>query len=171
MAIHVLMAAGLGAWGIYLLRWGKKAKGTYGWLALVVPCPVCMTVIFLSVAFLLSVFPKSGYAAVAGLYLGYMAIVLLTVIGMRIRTKRFGTPEDSTLGAGMLVLAAYFILTVVVAPPFGDVDKIYRLAAYEGEKASVITENSAIFAVLMAACFLTGFFSTQRKWKRRKLWK
>ncbi len=81
MFIHVIVAGLMAVWGIALLKQSNKNykeknhKGSYGWLVLVIPCPVCMTVILFTVAFLISYFPKSGITAVMG---GYTAFIIIS---------------------------------------------------------------------------------------------
>ena len=169
MLIHVLMAWGLAIWGIMLLkRKESSSKTTYGWLALVIPCPVCITVIFFSTAFLFSWFPYSGYMAVSVAYLGFMAIAVITVTGMLMwRSMSVSTPE-STLGAAMLIIAAYFFLSVIIMPRFGDIDRLYRLAAYQSEKQTINIKDALFLYSVMAALFTTGCWIMKKKIK--KIW-
>ena len=171
MFIHILMAGGLIIWGIVLLkREDRPDRKSLAWVALIIPCPVCVTVIFFSAAFLLSYFPDSGYMAVFVAYLGFMAIVIITVISMTLWGTRSGSTPESTLGAAMLIIAIYFFLSVIIMPQFGDMDKIYRLAAYQGEKQTMNTRDILLLYSIMAAVFTTGFWAMRRKIRREKDW-
>ncbi len=171
MFIHILMAAGLIIWGVVLLkREGRPGRGNLGWVALIVPCPVCVTVIFFSAAFLVSYFPHSGYMAVLCAYLGFMAITIITVISMTLWSGRSGSTPESTLGTAMLIIAAYFFLSIIIMPQFGDIDQIYGLAAYQGEKQTVNTRDALTFYFIMVTLFITGFLAMRRKIRRGNSW-
>ncbi len=171
MFIHILMAGGLIIWGIVLLKGNKKqTKKSFGWLALIIPCPVCITVIFFSTAFLLSCFPDSGLLAVIWAYLGFMAIVIITVFSMSLWRAKSASAPESTLGAAMLIISVYFFLSVIVMPQFGDMDKIYRLAAYQDKDQSVNVRDILLLCSAMTALFTTGFWTMRRKIKRGKNW-
>ncbi|OEU53843.1 MAG: hypothetical protein BA872_09945 [Desulfobacterales bacterium C00003060] len=171
MFIHIMMAGGLIIWGIVLLK-GKNRTGkrSYGWMALVIPCPVCITVIFFSVAFLLSCLPDPGYPAVLGAYVVFMAIVVATVISMTLWSIRSGFAAESILGAAMLIVAVYFFLSVIIMPQFADIEKIYRLAAYEGEKQTVKSGHIVLLYSMMAALFTIGFWTMRRQIRMETKW-
>ena len=171
MFIHILMAAGLIIWGVVLLK-GKESqdKKSFGWLALIIPCPVCITVIFFSTAFLISYFPNFGCMAVLGACLGFMVIVIITLISMALLGTRTDSTPESILGAAMLTIAAYFFLSVIVMPQFRDMGEIYRLAAYQGEKQIVSPQDALFLYFTMAALFTTGFLAMRRKIRKEKKW-
>ena len=171
MLIHALMAAGLIIWGIFLLKGGDRSdKGSYGWVAMIIPCPVCATVVFISLSFLLSYFPESGHLATLWAYLAFMSMVLITVIGMSLWGIRSNTTPESTMGAAMLLIAVYFLLSIIILPQFGDIGKIYRLAGYRGEKQIIDTKQLLMLSAIMAAFFSGGFFIMMSKIKRGTKW-
>ena len=137
---------------------------------MIIPCPVCVTVIFISLSFLLSYFPDSGHLATFWAYLAFMSIVLITVTGMSLWGISSNTTPESTMGAAMLLIAVYFFLSVIILPQFGDIDKIYRLAAYRGEKQVIDTEQLLLLYAVMAAFFTGGFCMMMRKLKRGIKW-
>jgi predicted transporter len=166
------MAAGLVTWGIILLKRKEQisAPTSYGWLALIIPCPVCLTVIFLSVAFLVAYFPDAGYLAVIGAYAVFMGIALFTIGGMTLWGIKSNSTPEADMGAAMLIIAAYFLLSVIIMPQFGEMDTIYRIAAYQGEKQTIkIGELSLLYAI-MAVLFAAGFLKMMLKSKRRFKW-
>ncbi|MBW1707940.1 MAG: DUF2162 domain-containing protein [Deltaproteobacteria bacterium] len=171
MFIHILIAGGLIIWAIALLsRRDRVEKRSFGWVALVVPCPLCITVIFFSMAFLLSFFPHSGHMAVVAAYAGFMAIVIVTIVTMTLWENISGSAPESNLGAAMLIIAAYFLLSVIIMPQFGDIDRIYRLAAYQGEKEIMNTRDILMLYSIMASLFATGFTAMRRKIRGEKNW-
>ena len=170
MFIHVLMAGGLFVWGIVLLKGKDRRDKSLGWAVLVIPCPVCITVIFLSAAFLISMFPDSGHKAVLVAYLGFMAVVIITIIGMTLLSAKTDSTAESILGAAMLIMAVYFLLSVIIMPQFGDIDNIYGLAAYRGEKQVVISRHSLFLYSSMLVLFLSGYWAMKKKIKRSNHW-
>jgi len=169
--IHVLMAGGLIIWGVVLLkRESGPGNRSFAWLALTIPCPVCVTAIFFSAAFLLSCFPDSGYPAALGAYILFMAIVITTSISMTLWSIRSNLASESNLGAAMLIIAVYFFLSIIIMPQFSDLSKIYRLAAYHGEAESTDIRDILLLYSVMATLFSTGFWAMRRKIRRRRGW-
>ena len=171
MFIHILMAGGLIIWGIVLLkRENRPGKGSFAWLALIIPCPVCIMVIFFSAAFLLSCFPDSGYPVVLGAYLLFMAIAITTLICMTLWSIRSSLASESTLGVAMLIIAVYFFLSVIIMPQFSDLNKIYRLATYHSGAESINARDILLLYSVMATLFSVGFWAMRRKIRRRQGW-
>lgn len=167
MFIHVLMAIGLVVWGIILLKnKDRSERGSLGWMALVIPCPVCVTVIFVSSAFLLFCFPDAWFVAVLLGYLGFTAMVMITVIGMTLWGAGSDSSPESILGGAMLTIAGYFFLSVIIMPQFSDIDAVYRLASYQGEKQTANTKGIIFFYSAMAVLFFTGFWAMRKRIRR-----
>ncbi len=171
MVLHVLMAAGLLVWGVLLLRSsGKSNKGKHAWMALIVPCPVCLTVIFLSLSFLISYFPDAVHVASILTYLAFMGIVLATIIIMTLwQNNARGTPE-LTIGTAMVLISIYFLLSIIILPQFGNVGRVYRLAAYQGETQIVGSNELLLLTSVIAAFFVWGFIRMTKKLKARQQW-
>ena len=156
MLVHLLMAGMLVLWGIRLLREnGDAAVKSRGWLLLAAPCPVCATVILFSVGFMTAVFPDSSPTTAALLYLLFLLINITTVRVMS--TGRLQALPESLLGSSMLMIAAYFFLSVTVMPNMADMDKIYRIALYPADAAPENPRHILIFATGIVAGFLAGF--------------
>lgn len=177
MSIHLLLACLMALWGAVLLKKGngktEDAVGTgrrFGWLTMALPCPVCGTVIFMSVAFLLSYFPENGVKGALLMYAGFMGITFATLAIVRLWQKRSGTAPETLLGAAMLAVAVYFGLSVSIMPQFGDIDKIYRLAMYQGEATPVNSEHRDLFTGVIIAAIMTGFTLKSAIIRRSKPW-
>lgn len=167
--LHALMAGGLAGWGTALLKKGERWNtGGYGWLALIIPCPVSMTVILLMAALLASYFPDAGHIPVLWGYVVFMGIVLVTAIHMKLGGYRSGSSPEPAVGAAMLILALYFLLSVLVLPHFRDIDKVYRIATYEGEKQTTNPKDQLFLYSTMAALFTGGFLIMAKKLKGKK---
>jgi predicted transporter len=99
-----------------------------------------------------------------------MAITIITVISMTLWGGRSSSTPESTLGAAMLIIAVYFFLSIIIMPQFGDIDQIYGLAAYQGEKQTVNTRDALTFYFIMVTLFITGFLAMRRKIRRGNSW-
>lgn len=159
MTIHLIMALLMMVWGILLLRHnhGNSYKKSKGWMILALPCPVCITVIFISTAFLLSLYPETPLIVVSGLYLSFIFINLLTVLLISFYRKSGDVNPESFLGGIMLLIAFYFFLSVTVMPNFSDLDKVYRLAMYKGQNTTHEITYLVPFSIITALAFVGGF--------------
>jgi len=169
MLIHVIAASLLGIWGVFLLRQGKKNdKKSLGWLALVIPCPVCLSVIFFTIAFLFAFFPDSGHFSIIGAYIGFMFLSFLSAGVLYIFNTLIDSTPESLLGGSMLIISAYFILSVIIMPQFADIDTIYRMAAYNN---GLIDPSAFFFGLLCTfAGIITISFLINNK-KIKKAWR
>ncbi|SDP41406.1 DUF2162 domain-containing protein [Desulforhopalus singaporensis] len=161
---HLVIAALMIGWGLLLLTKNDGSIGkSRGWLILAMPCPVCLTVILLSAAVLLSYFPEHLYLTAALFYLAFMAISLLTPVAVHLLRKRSPMEPDGFLGSTMLLMAAYFLLSAIIMPQFGDLDKIYRMACYRSDTLSADVAGAVNVTLLTAAAFLAGYSLTIKR--------
>ncbi len=157
MTVHLVLAAGLLAWGVRLLRRpAAAARPTRAHWLLVVPCPVCLTVVFLITAFLVTLLPDAAPRAVAGAYGLFVATAGATAAALLAGRRRSGAAPERTLGAAMVGIAGYFLAAVVVMPQFGDLEGVYRLASYTGKAAPVPPARAWGTWAVLAAAFLAG---------------
>lgn len=163
MMIHVTMAALMTIWGLVLLK--KKAdpnKRSRGWLLLVVPCPVCASSILFSAAFFLSLFPERPVWTLTELYLAFVLISLIAMILAHVFLTKTQSGDarspESLLGGAMLLISAYFIVSVTVMPHVGDLSSVYRLAGYRSTASAPDIKVSIITALVLALAFGWGCF-------------
>lgn len=170
MWIHFLMALLMTLWGVSLLKKRSREKHGLGWVAMLVPCPVCFSVILLSLSFSLAAFPDAGISVAAGLYGLFVAIAIIAAGGMSWLGKRLSLNPQTVLGAAMVIIAAYFILSVLVLPYFGQVNEIYRLASRAGDGPS--PSHISLWAGWGSAAllFFIGFSRLRRKIRRQAAW-
>lgn len=171
MLVHFIMAFLMSFWGIRLLRQtAAKTPKSRVWLMLVIPCPVCMTVILFNVGFLMAYFPDGGMMAVACACAGFLGISMLSGFAIGRLNRKAKASLESLLGSGMLLIAAYFCLSVFIMPQFADVDKIYRLAAYRGGGHSPPSVKPATVYLVSAATLAAGFLTTRFKIRKITHW-
>jgi predicted transporter len=160
MVLHFITAVGMFVWGTALLRrHSKDAKhGSWGWLPLVFPCPVCGSVIFVTTGFLVSFFPEYSLGAVLGAYTLFVVITLVTVTALSILSRAALWRPEQALAFSMLFIASYFLLSMLLTPHFSDMDKVYRIAAFHSSQGSVDPKELLGLLTLAVLAISTGFF-------------
>jgi predicted transporter len=109
------------------------------------------------VAFFVSLFPEDRVWITAGLYLAFMLISFLTM-GLASRYRTLAAQSSETfLGGAMLVMTAYFVLSVTVMPQFADLDSVYRLACRPTATGAGGLWPAAVTALFALAAFAIGF--------------
>ena len=166
--LHWLTAVMLFAWGIFLLRRpaeGCAAASSRGWLALVIPCPVCLSVILMSAATLNLYFPEEAPAATAALFLAFMALAGLAAFSARAGARDLAGATAS-LGLAMILVALYFMLSALILPQFTEVGRVYRLSAYAAQGAAVSRPLQALTLGITLALLALGFFRAKRNFRK-----
>ena len=153
MQAHLLMAGVMIVWGLALLRRPHRHGGSSrGWLLLALPCPICATVIVFSFAL-----------TAVGLYLGFLVISLVVMLLMLGLGRMTAQSAEHLLGGAMILLGAYFLLSMAILPQFTDVDKIYRLARYQPPAHPEDLTTLLPLALLTLFTFLAGFGRTHQQ--------
>ncbi|MDR1977593.1 MAG: DUF2162 domain-containing protein [Synergistaceae bacterium] len=172
MFIHWMAALFIFAWGLILLKRGRSSdcRGHSGaWLALVIPCPVCATVLVMSASCLALYFPDKTIAAIVGLYAAFLVIAAASALTMRFMSKSGSGISEETLGVAMMLTAAYFIVSALVMPRFSEIGKVYRLASYASENRRLDMPSIAFVLGAALTVFCSGFFHfkwSHFKWRR-----
>ncbi|MCG8616775.1 MAG: DUF2162 domain-containing protein [Desulfobacterales bacterium] len=159
MTIHFVLAGLLLVWGIGLLRkdHGTGEKRSRTWMALVIPCPVCFSVILLSMGFVTALYPDAPLVGLT-LYLGFISVSLIAAFGGAWLARGNGAEgfAEQSLGALMLYLAVYFLLSVIVVPQFSDLDRIYRISLSD-VPVSLTADKAWVTGIALTALAI-GFF-------------
>jgi len=140
-----------------------------GWLALVLPCPVCLSVILMSTATLVVSFPEQAALATTALFAAFMLIAALGgVLALILKTTGSGSAENN-LGLAMLMVAAYFMLTALIAPHFSELGRIYRIAAYAADGRTAAQPGSQLLvAGTIGLLFMAGFLVAKKRREENK---
>jgi predicted transporter len=158
MVLHVLMAGGTLLWAVSLLRNNEAShRKSFGWIALVVPCPVCGSVIFFITGFLAAFFPSRSFTAVLGAYAVYLVITLLTIALLALSRSLAETSPEKTLGMAMLFVSAYFFISILVAPHFAELERIHRVAGYSSREFIGNAHEAIIVGFILLLSFAAGF--------------
>lgn len=167
MTIHFFMATLLMGWAILILRSHHTCSGhSLGWVPLVIPCPVCMLVIFISQSFLSAFFPNAPYLWMMVAFSGFVLISLVSARIMKSVQHYAGASADRILSASMLIISAYFILSAIFMPHFSDIDEIYRLADYTGDAPETGFGAILVLTGVVVLSFTYGFIRNYSRIRR-----
>ena len=165
MLVNFMLACLMLVWGVALLksRNGAVGRASLGWVALIMPCPLCMTVIGISVAFILSVFPNAPTVPMLMFYLAFVGLSFLTAAFMAEFEKWFNRSPEVLLGSAMTIISAYFLLSILIMPQFSGLDEVYRLAAHSGGNTET-SERTVWPAIgVSLAVFGAGYLNMRRR--------
>jgi predicted transporter len=165
MTLHLVLAVLLLVWGAALLKQPPEPTGpTRGWLLLTLPCPVCFTVIFFSLALLYALLPEQPRVPVWAAA-GFIGTVLAAGwIGHGFIRQ----PSRHFLGGVMVLAALYFLITMAVVPWFSDIERIYRLGKTGIHEPP--GRDDLMFRAGAMVLFAGGFMHALRR-SRRSKWK
>lgn len=168
MVIHFVVAGGLLIWAALLLRRRdpETPQPTYGWIPLVIPCPVCASVIFLSTTFIVGLAPERATAALLWCYGIFAGLTLTASILFGSISRLLRLPSETLLGLCMLFIASYFLVSVLIVPHFSDLEKVYRLAAYSAQEDRVNSGETITLLAVSLTVVAVGFFrqSLRQRW-------
>lgn len=166
MVVHIGLALLMTAWGVLLLRMRNHfSSPSRAWLLLVLPCPVCATVIMFTTSFGVSLFPEHSREVTAGLYAAFILMSLLTMASAYPYSRHAGISAEVFLGWAMILMAVFLISSVSVAPQFAELNRVYSLAARKAMPQQE-TGGLALLVTVAAAAFVAGWGITIRKIRR-----
>ena len=167
MLLHFTVAVGLLLWGarLLLVKSGKvlPSKGS---LLLIVPCPVCATVILLNLSLAGALFDLPLTLTTLLLFGLFLGIITATLGVMLIFRRRIQSTE-TFLGLSMAVVALYFLFTVMIAPIYPEIEAAFNMAASNSpngqiEKGPLIILATTAF-IFGVAGFLRVYFNIGEK--------
>lgn len=157
--LHALMAAGMIAWGILLLRRQKTHQHSIApSLLLIIPCPVCLTAMTFSTWSALSVIKLPS--ALVGLGLGIAFILLSLILIAFARLNRSEMPEIR-LGLSMIGIGLYFIASLFLPAKIEEAKGVYQSFIAEGGNID-INHSIGVFALLFAA-LVSGYLINKKQ--------
>ncbi|WP_094226889.1 DUF2162 domain-containing protein [Methanolobus psychrotolerans] len=144
MTLHVFVALVLIGAGIYTQKkWScghDVSKKTF--LVISVPCPVCLTALFVSCMVLASTLEISGWKI--GILVGF--VFFISVISSTwVFRKMKKTPED--LGTAMMFLGIFYLLGAMVVPAYIKAKKLNMTLSSGGELEIVPLLIFALFII------------------------
>ncbi|MDR1045470.1 MAG: DUF2162 domain-containing protein [Candidatus Adiutrix sp.] len=168
VTLHWLTAGLLLVWGLALFKSDSagcvgRGRRSRGWLALVIPCPVCLSVILMSAGGLALYFPKNTGPALAGLFAAF--VILALAGGLPLILGRAAGPglRESDLGLAMIFMALYFIISASIMPQFAEIGQVYRLAAHAAEDQAGDPSAARLTLALITSLAAFGFWRARRR--------
>jgi predicted transporter len=179
--LQALMALGMIAWGIYVIRHltrkdseledrsshraGKDENSLQitqrsVWF-LLVPCPVCLTAITFSTYAALQVIKLPAW--VVGLGLGITFTILSLLIYFIVRFFTLNSTiinKGISLGLSMIVMGLYFFTSLFLPAHIEAAKTIYKSFITEGGNIA-LGDHLGVFVLLLGA-ILVSFFTTKR---------
>lgn len=165
MALHLAVAFGLLIWGAKLLLTTREEEQRLPFrtsLLLIIPCPVCATVILLNLTLaysLLELSPRLTTLLLFALFIGVIGVTLIILLPIR---RRLGS-GDSFLGLSMTFVSLYFLLTVILAPIYPEIKAAFAMAVSNSPVNQTSPVPTAIFGgialILGGAGFLKTYFA------------
>jgi predicted transporter len=175
--LHAIMALGLIAWGVYVIRNLKVEELDCGFhshlpsknpknptvatdhsaLFLLLPCPICLTAIIFSTWAALQVIKLPTF--VVGLGLGVIFIILALLIYFSLKfftVKSTLLARRLSLGLSMIGIGLYFIASIVIPSYIEAAKTIYESFLTEGNNMPT-NDYLGVLGVLLVA-LLIGFF-------------
>lgn len=131
MLIHFALALGLFIWGARLLLANPQEERRLplrASLLLILPCPVCATVILLNLTLAISLLDLSPLTTTLTLFGLFSAIILFTCVLIFLFRRQISS-APAFLGQSMVMIALYFLLTVIIAPLVPEIKAAYAMAA------------------------------------------
>lgn len=162
MWVHLGVAAGLLLWGVRLMvRPPEHQDGSMlgAGLLLVLPCPVCATVILLNLTLALSLSSLSGFSTTLVLFGLFMGIIAFTLGALFFRRNQMAT-GPLFLGASMALISLYFFLTVIIAPLYPEIKAAFAMAVSNQKASPPDLPSTLALAGISLGLASIGFFRT-----------
>ena len=162
------MAAGMIAWGIYLLRSQKSEREIQGSrfkvrdsksinsLLLLVPCPVCLSAMTFSTWAALGVIKLPSLIVGIGLGLIF-ALLTLAIVGL---TRIKQTSSQISLGLSMIAIGFYFLASLYLPAKIEEAKGVYRSFIPDGNNVDM--SNGIGMFVLLFLSLIIGYFAHKR---------
>ena len=146
LLFHIILAIFMIIAGIYTQKqWNNGcdvSRSTF--LFLSVPCPVCLTVLFMTCTMLAATLDLSGM--VIGIIVG--SVFFFSALASSFSFRRWGkTPE--TLGTVMMFLGIFYVLSAVLIPAYMQT-KAITLPSLTVDMGTMVTSITILFIIIMA---------------------
>ncbi len=167
--LHILIAAGMIAWGFHTIRRVGRTNGNdtqaeccgapavYS-LPLILPCPVCICAITVSMWSALTVVRL--HAALIGLGVGISFAAMTLAVMTIARFRRYEHPGIA-LGLTMITVGLYFVGSLFLPAKIEEAKGMYASLSTENNEVSSY-HGMAIWAILLVV-MLIGFFAGKRR--------
>ncbi|NPE29903.1 DUF2162 domain-containing protein [Methanococcoides sp. SA1] len=148
MSLHVLVALLLIGAGIYTQKqWNCGCDVSHRtFLVISLPCPVCLTALFISCMLLASYIDRSG--TLIGLLVG--VVFFISVVSTSLLCKKLGKTTE-TLGNIMMILGIYYLMGAIIVPAYIKTKQM-NIPQYTAPPMDILP--FVVFAVFIAGGFV-----------------
>ena len=153
--LHLVMAVGMILWGLaIIMRLGVKSTPGSS-LALLIPCPVCLSAMTFSTWAALQALPLLPWGV--GLVMGgvFSGMTLLVMAVVRARSQSTSTPS---LGLAMITIGLYFIASLILPTKVEQAKGMYSSFIKELQPVATNGSGGVILLAFLSIALLTGFF-------------
>ena len=160
--LYLAVALGLLLWGGRLLLQNPAEHNHLSLrasLLLIVPCPVCVTVILLNLTLAYSLFTLSPLLTTLTLFALFSSIIFVTSAIIFPFRHKIGS-WNSFLGLSMTSIAFYFFFTFLIAPIYPEIRAAFTMAASNSPVSQIDVFYTAIFGVIVFIFGCAGFMKT-----------
>ncbi len=162
MLLHFAVALGLLLWGGKLLLQNPAEHSHLPFrasLLLILPCPVCATVILLNMTFAYSLFDLSPVLTTLTLFALFSGIIIVTCAIIFPFRHKIGS-GNSFLGLSMTLIALYFLFTVIIAPIYPEIKAAFAMAVSNSPVNQVDHVHTSILGIIVFILGCAGFIKT-----------
>jgi predicted transporter len=154
--LHGIMALGMILWGLAIITRQGAASPPGSSLALLIPCPVCLTAMTFSTWTALHSLPLQPWAV--GIMLGgiFSIMTLLVMATIRPESSRRSVPS---LGLAMITIGLYFIASLFLPSRIEQARGMYGSFLKELKPAAGTGTGGMILLGLLLTALLVGFFT------------
>jgi len=162
MLLYFAVALGLLLWGGKLLLQNPaehKHLSLRAGLLMILPCPVCATVILFNLLFAYSFFTLSPLLITLILFALFSGIIFVTSAIIFPFRHKIGS-WNSFLGLSMTSIALYFLFTVIIAPIYPEIKAAFTMAASNSPVSQIDLFYTAILGIIVFILGCAGFIKT-----------
>jgi predicted transporter len=178
MIIHIALASGMILWGFYVLnklpniaenKEGQEVIISQSVWMILLPCPVCLTAILLTISLGAGVSGYSGLLIGAVLGAIFDLIAGITILASKWEENktrsRNRTNPNFRLAVLMLGIGSYFFLSILVIPVYQQTKHIYNMALDQGGQLDN-PERITVFILLAILLFILGIVRKRKEMSR-----
>ncbi len=171
MLFHLLLAMGFLFWGVRLLIFSQPVNNLISLsvpaISLIIPCPVCVIVIFLNLSMSLSLLSHVPLVVMLGSFLLFWSIVVF-ILSITCLLKDKFSLRGQFLGTVMCLVVVYFLLTIIIAPICHQIKTVYAMACSNNVSSNLQFRDIGVFAGSVVFLVMLGFIRSYFSMGERK---